>query len=655
MASIPGMQSQSNLMQAQAAQARAEAASLQQQTNFNLWAQNYALNMKNTPAGASGNSDWGSEPSLNSPDAVASGGTSAGTAATSAAAPTTAPNALISNVPYAAGNAGATGTPSSGAPAGTPANVAPSSAGSSGAPAGSTPVSAPLPTHGPNGATNLDDGTGGFFNDHQMYNAMHAKYQPIVADPQTSFAMGLIGKGPAYAASIAAQNDQRIKSAWDEVHLLENAHTAPPGSVANAFDQAFGSTANPHPSAAAVAAGATEDNLKAQMWKRANAILVSGQILPGKQDLGDKILYTDPNGQPAFGMGTLTKGVEPDSAQTAATTQRGQDITAATAARGQNIGALDVQKDSAGNPFIVDKRTGALVSPAPRSANTLISGSPGVTPPTNNLIGPVATAPASPSSVPPGASGPGATPTASATIVPKMLPGVDLTQLPQAAAPAGGFQNAVKAADSMAATTRKNAMISSAAADVQKSAADNSLLSQEQSKLNSINPRAVGPASPAYKAMMELQTAVTGKAPNDLVDMGIVTKLSAQLGMQNAQQLLKGMRITNNEMMTVLNLASANPNQPLGVMKAIIGFQKANNEYTGLAGQTTVRGIKGGADPDQIAGGIEAQSPRSAYVANRVTEMVNPAPKGALALLTQNPYLAAKFQAKYGYMPTGQQ
>ena len=128
------------------------------------------------------------------------------------------------------------------------------------------------------------------------------------------------------------------------------------------------------------------------------------------------------------------------------------------------------------------------------------------------------------------------------------------------------------------------------------------LLTPFQQKLNTINSRDVGPGSTAYKALLDLKGAITGKAPNDLVDMGVIDKFANQLGVQNVRQLLSGQRITNQEMMNFLTRASASVTQPIDVMKTIVSYQKANNDFDRRLATTQLAGLAKHVDPAALQG-----------------------------------------------------
>ena len=200
-----------------------------------------------------------------------------------------------------------------------------------------------------------------------------------------------------------------------------------------------------------------------------------------------------------------------------------------------------------------------------------------------------------------------------------MLPGVSLDKLtktqvaPVVTGTSAGTAGNVK----LEATEKARQGQLDEAAAIQKQASENNgLLSEFQSKLSNVNPRDVGPGSQAFKRLMELKTAVTAGAPSDLVDMEVVDKFANQLGVQNVRSLLSGQRITNQEMMNFLTRASASTTQPVDVMKQIIAFQKANNDYDLLKSNTKATALQNpyNADPRKIDGEIENMSHRSDFV-----------------------------------------
>lgn len=194
---------------------------------------------------------------------------------------------------------------------------------------------------------------------------------------------------------------------------------------------------------------------------------------------------------------------------------------------------------------------------------------------------------------------------------------IDISKLPKIQSSpvvSGRTPSIAQNVDMEALGKEKNRQLDAASEQQALAARSNALLVPFQQKLNKINPRDVGPGSGAYKGLLELQTAITGKAPNDLVDMGVVDKFANQLGVQNVKSLLQGERITNQEMMNFLTRASASNTQPVDVMKSIIAYQKANNDYDTLASNTKTAGLLGGADPRKIDGAIETMAHRSGFV-----------------------------------------
>jgi hypothetical protein len=210
---------------------------------------------------------------------------------------------------------------------------------------------------------------------------------------------------------------------------------------------------------------------------------------------------------------------------------------------------------------------------------------------------------------------------------PNLLPGVDIDAIPKApTAPTGSFRsaNAQQTIDMEAAGKRKNEALDTANAQRNQAQANDALLTQFQKKLNQVNPRDVGPGSDAYKSLLEMKAAITGKAPNDLVDMGVVDKLANQMGVQNVRTLLSGQKITNDEMMRFLERGSASVTQPLDVMKAIGAWGKANNDFDSMAGSTKIAAIQRNADP--LAVGDYIDNKRTDFVQGRMNQMLGAQP-----------------------------
>lgn len=196
----------------------------------------------------------------------------------------------------------------------------------------------------------------------------------------------------------------------------------------------------------------------------------------------------------------------------------------------------------------------------------------------------------------------------------QFLPGVDLNSLPKVSLPTpvqGRTANPVEQAKIEAFKDNYKEVQTNAQRTLAETNQSDALLTPMQQKLNQVNPRDVGPGSSAYKAFLELKTAVTGKAPSDLVDMGVLDKFANQLGVQNVRQLLSGQRITNQEMMNFLTRASASVTQPLDVMKTIISYQKANNDFDRKYSTTALAALNRGVDPGAIS---SLQNGRTAFV-----------------------------------------
>jgi hypothetical protein len=160
---------------------------------------------------------------------------------------------------------------------------------------------------------------------------------------------------------------------------------------------------------------------------------------------------------------------------------------------------------------------------------------------------------------------------------------------------------------------RKTAM-DSVIEDQQNSAKTNSLLAQAQNEVSKINPRDVGPGSGVVKEMQNAYTAISGKAPDDLVDRAVLDKFLNMVGAQNVRQLLAGQRITNSEMMLFMTRGSPNIDQPKAALQNLLGYLRADNDYTARSARTQAVALSRGADPSQLSGAVENALPRSTYV-----------------------------------------
>lgn len=145
---------------------------------------------------------------------------------------------------------------------------------------------------------------------------------------------------------------------------------------------------------------------------------------------------------------------------------------------------------------------------------------------------------------------------------------------------------------------------------------------------------------------------MTGKPPQDLVDMGVLDKFANQLGVQNVRSLLSGQRITNQEMMQFMSRASASTTQPLDVMRTIVAYQKANNDYDRMASATKLAALQKGADPFHLPGAIDAASPREAYVQQSMDKALGATPANRPNQQTSGA-TAVNSQAQYDALPRG--
>jgi hypothetical protein len=206
---------------------------------------------------------------------------------------------------------------------------------------------------------------------------------------------------------------------------------------------------------------------------------------------------------------------------------------------------------------------------------------------------------------------------------PGLLPGVNIDSLPKSPPPVSGRTPTVT---EQATNDARKEGLKEALQQQAETIQNNPLLSQFQQKLNQVNPRDVGPGSEAYKEFLNLKSAVTGKPSQDLVDMGVLDKFANQLGVQNVRSLLAGQRITNQEMMQFMTRASASTSQPLDVMKTILAYQKANNDYDRMASATKLAALQKGADPFHLPGAIDAAAPRDVYVQQSMDKALGATP-----------------------------
>jgi hypothetical protein len=150
-----------------------------------------------------------------------------------------------------------------------------------------------------------------------------------------------------------------------------------------------------------------------------------------------------------------------------------------------------------------------------------------------------------------------------------------------------------------------------------------SILTQAQKEIAALsnNPRSVGPGSEAYIQYQKLRTAVTGAPPDQLVNEEELDKFLAQVGAQNVRKLLQGQKITNQEMMTFMTRGSPNVTQPLPVIKNLVNYLVADNEYDQRLQSTKIAALNDPTiEPYGVAGALEKipGAGRSEYVQSKL-------------------------------------
>jgi hypothetical protein len=230
-----------------------------------------------------------------------------------------------------------------------------------------------------------------------------------------------------------------------------------------------------------------------------------------------------------------------------------------------------------------------------------------------------------PQAAPPGGAAPqGGAPAQPGAQDNGMLPGVNVGALPKPT-PAktvpgqAGLspQDQITASGIATKATEQFADANTQYTEAQKSGG---LIRAAQRETNALanNPRLVGPGSGLAQGIAQLQTAVTGKPPDALVDFGSLNKILLTMGAQNIRQALSGQKITNQEFMTMLSKGNPNTEQPLATIQNLLGYLGTQNDYDTRFAKTKLNGLRSGADPRTIDADIASQSNRGDYVESRV-------------------------------------
>jgi hypothetical protein len=141
---------------------------------------------------------------------------------------------------------------------------------------------------------------------------------------------------------------------------------------------------------------------------------------------------------------------------------------------------------------------------------------------------------------------------------------------------------------------------------------------QREAAALAANPRMAGPGSEVAQWVAKARTAVTGQAPDSLVDLGGLDKILLQLGAQNVRQALQGQKITQAEFLLMLGKGNPNTEQPLATVNKLLGYLGAQNDYDQRFNRTKQAALQRGANPLTIDSDIGAQADRGDYVESRV-------------------------------------
>jgi hypothetical protein len=205
----------------------------------------------------------------------------------------------------------------------------------------------------------------------------------------------------------------------------------------------------------------------------------------------------------------------------------------------------------------------------------------------------------------------------------QMLSGVNLNAIPRLPPlPAAVDQPTKARADERATSDVKiqNDSMGALSQQASDAARNTAIYSQLEKTLANADPREFGPSSSSFKALANLKTYLNGLPPDGLVNQAEVDKYLSQLGVGGSKQLLgAGQQLRQQEMLLLMSHANPNMDQPLQVIKNLAAYGRAGNEYDFKAANTGIAAIRGGADPYQVPGAIEAQSHRADFVNSRLS------------------------------------
>ena len=204
-----------------------------------------------------------------------------------------------------------------------------------------------------------------------------------------------------------------------------------------------------------------------------------------------------------------------------------------------------------------------------------------------------------------------------------LLPGVNPDALPKIQMPAvrpGTSQSPAEAETAKGMATSRLEQMKAANDAYTGDQKEGALLraAQREAAALSNNPRMAGPGSELAQGLAKLRTAVTGQAPDSLVDLGGLDKILLQLGAQNVRQALAGQKITQAEFLMMLGKGNPNSEQPLATVNKLLNYLGAQNDYDQRFNRTKMMALNRGANPLTIDSDIGAQSNRGDYVESRV-------------------------------------
>ena len=308
-------------------------------------------------------------------------------------------------------------------------------------------------------------------------------------------------------------------------------------------------------------------------------------------------------GQPPIGIAAQTLTPE-------------QQANVGVATRGQDIGAREVKTDENGTPWLIDRISGNMTA---TDGSGKIAPIPAAWASTQTPVAPGGGGPNRRPSVPPPAP-PSAPNTPGASASGNYLPGINFDALPKTT-PQSGFSTKTGQITPEEREKYRTTQATEAAEAAAQDAKTRSIISAAQNELTKIPPRAVGPGSDVYNGFQRLRTAVTGSAPNALVDQGTLDKYLNQLGAQNVRALLSGQRITNQEMMMFMSRGSPNVDQPIGTLKNLVNYLAADTDYDSKLQNTKIEALTNhNADPWKLPGVIDSTpgASRSEYVQSKL-------------------------------------